>query len=188
MNRQLIMRLTVLAAAAVAVSAATLAARYASSPRAAGPSSVSPHVPGQSARGATVCRLRQLRVVRVTQARANDVLGGGNDIVQLRFVNDGPTCTVGGRFRFAVGATTTTHAAIGKRLSQTLRLVPQQALTLNVAMWWMWRSSNRPCDLGRVLSLVFRGSGGSKTVSLRHLRGRFFVCTPLSELYLAAPR
>ena len=95
--------------------------------------------------------------------------------MSFRLVNDGLTCSIGGKFRFAVTATTNAHAVIRTQLYESLRLVPRQAVTLNFAAYWQWDS----CREGRFVSVVLRSGESAKTVSLRHLPYPFGVCTPL---------
>jgi hypothetical protein len=169
------LRYVAVAAALVGASAvAVVLLTDAKGGQAAGPSSRSARM---SSRGVAPggCDLSRFRITRAAQLPAGNLAGQGSDISSFRFVNEGPTCTIGGRFPLVLTEPTTTHVALHARLAEPLRLVTRQAVTLGFDTYWRLDH----CRWGHFTSIVFHGTGNSKTVSLGRHPHAFDVCTPL---------
>jgi len=127
------------------------------------------------------CKLDELRVARTLQGSGTDRMDEGNEFLAVTFVNVGHACHLGGKYPFAVTATTDTNVPLRANLLQTARFAHGQAKTVGFGMRWIVRHypGNHHCRRALLTSVMFHSEGMSRSVSLRHLPYPFEVCTPM---------
>ena len=135
------------------------------------------------------CRLSELRVVGIIQTSGYSAFGTRSQYLLVRFINNGPTCSIDSRSSLRLSATTNTGVAVRAKLSAMSIQVPHsEAVAIHLATWW--KIGRAPairysCPSVAVRSVIFDGDGGPVTVSLGS--HPLNVCTPLkSELLVTA--
>jgi len=131
-------------------------------------------------RATAACRAHSLRVTSTSTSSPPGLRDGGDARLSITVRNDGRrTCSIGGSSRFTASAATNTHVGLRARMSNKVRLVPRQVLTLD--LFALWRSAG--CRRARVTLVSLRSGKTSTVLRLRH-RQYLGVCTPVEEVTL----